>query len=94
MTVLYLFIHKVVLCAPQKIAYCKYDGLMNSTQNNLFKMVNVTGVASILGVKVWTIRQWVSMRKIPFYRVGRLVRFKVSELERWVDANKVNEKVA
>jgi excisionase family DNA binding protein len=66
---------------------------MSTMENNLFEMVNVIEAASILGVKAWTIRQWVSMRKIPFYRVGRLVRFKVSELERWVDANKVDEKV-
>jgi excisionase family DNA binding protein len=67
---------------------------MSTTENNLFKMVNVIEAASILGVKAWTIRQRVSRRKIPFYRVGRLVRFKVSEFERWVDANKVDEKVA
>jgi excisionase family DNA binding protein len=52
-------------------------------------MVNITEAASILGVKVWTLRQWVSMQKIPFYRIGRLVRFKVSDLLEFIEAGKV-----
>jgi len=53
------------------------------------QMVNAVEAAKVLGVSVWTIRQWTSMRKLPFHKIGRLTRFKMSDLEAFIEAGKV-----
>ncbi len=40
--------------------------------------------AAHLGVAPSTIKWWVHYRRIPFHKVGRLVRFRISELDDWV----------
>jgi excisionase family DNA binding protein len=35
-------------------------------------------------VKVATLRKYVARREIPFVKVGRLVRFRPSEIETWI----------
>lgn len=39
------------------------------------------------GVKPWTIRAWVSRRKIPFTKVGRLTRYPESRINDWIREN-------
>jgi excisionase family DNA binding protein len=39
------------------------------------------------GVKPWTIRCWVSQRKIPYTKVGRLTRFPESQINDWIRIN-------
>ena len=41
--------------------------------------------ARYLNCSEGTLRQWVSKRRIPFVRVGRLVRFRREDLDRWMD---------
>ncbi len=41
------------------------------------------------GVKPWTIRAWVSQRKIPYTKVGRLTRFPEALINEWVRGNTV-----
>ena len=41
------------------------------------------------GVKPWTVRMWVSQRKIPFTKVGRLTRFPEARIDRWISENTV-----
>lgn len=41
------------------------------------------------GVKQWTIRCWVSQKKIPYTKVGRLTRFPESRINQWIDSNTV-----
>jgi excisionase family DNA binding protein len=35
-------------------------------------------------IKVATLRKYVARREIPFVKVGRLVRFRPSEIENWI----------
>ena len=46
--------------------------------------MSIKDVASLLRVQESTLRAWVFQRRIPFVRLGRLVRFRQSEIERWV----------
>ena len=39
------------------------------------------------GVKPWTIRCWVSQRKIPYTKVGRLTRFPETQINAWIMSN-------
>lgn len=50
------------------------------------QMIGVSQVAEILGVKEHTIRQWVHQKKLPFYKIGRLVKFRESDIEEWIKA--------
>lgn len=36
------------------------------------------------GVKPWTVRAWVSQRRIPFTKVGRLTRFPERGIDLWI----------
>jgi excisionase family DNA binding protein len=53
------------------------------------QMLSAAEAAKVLGVSPWTIRQWSSMRKLPHYKVGRLTKFKMSELVAFIEAGKV-----
>lgn len=41
------------------------------------------------GVKPWTIRSWVSQRRIPYTKVGRLTRFPEEYIDAWIRSNTV-----
>ncbi len=40
--------------------------------------------ASYLGIRIGTLRNWVSARYVPFARRGRVVRFHREKLDRWL----------
>jgi len=46
-------------------------------------------VARILGYSVPTIRKWVEHRKIPFYKIKNLVKFKASEVVAFMEKHRV-----
>lgn len=52
--------------------------------------LNVTQAAALLGVSVDTIYSWTMKKTVPFYKLGRLVRFKRSELITHIETLKVN----
>jgi excisionase family DNA binding protein len=45
-------------------------------------------LSQYLGIKTSTLYAMVGERKIPHYKVGRLVRFKRSEIELWMEGNR------
>jgi excisionase family DNA binding protein len=47
------------------------------------KLLDVDEAASLLNAKAGTLYSWVSKRKIPFRKVGSLVRFDRAELMAW-----------
>ena len=46
--------------------------------------VKVEEIAAHLGVSKDTIYRWIDERDLPAHKVGRLYRFKVSEIDSWV----------
>ena len=54
--------------------------------------MNIQDAADALGIKKSTLYQWVSMHKIPYYKIGRLVKFSPSKLEAWVKKREVLKK--
>jgi excisionase family DNA binding protein len=46
--------------------------------------VSVEQVASHLNVKALTIYKWLERKDMPAHKVGRLWRFKISEIDAWV----------
>lgn len=53
------------------------------------EFVSAEKLSEIFGIKEKTFYMWARSRKIPSYKVGRLVRFKVEEVRAWVERGKV-----
>lgn len=46
--------------------------------------VSLEAVAAHLGVSKDTIYRWISDKKIPCHKLGKLWKFKLSEVDEWV----------
>lgn len=53
----------------------------------MVKMLSPEQVSNMLEVKVSTIYQWTHQRFIPHIKIGRFVRFKEDEIEKWLAEN-------
>lgn len=53
-------------------------------------LIGVEQLADELGVSVRYVRRIVAERRISYVKVGHLVRFQRDEVERWVEANRVD----
>lgn len=51
------------------------------------KLLSVTEAADFLGIKKSTLYEWIIQKKVPHYKVGRLVKFKREDLEAWLKKN-------
>jgi excisionase family DNA binding protein len=54
-------------------------------------LINITELGRLTSIKVATLRKYVAKRKIPFVKVGRLVRFRPSEIDVWIASRTVAE---
>lgn len=54
------------------------------------KYINIEEAANFLGIKVVTLRNWLRNEKctIPAHKIGKLWRFKCSELDEWVKSGR------
>ena len=66
---------------------------MNNNDKNmeLEKWVNLEDIADYLSVSKDTIRAWIKDEKIPFYKAGKLYKFKISEIDDYVRNGKITE---
>lgn len=53
-------------------------------------LISFKEAADLLGVAPITIRKWTSDKLIPFYKLGRSVRFSKTELMEWVRSKHVD----
>jgi excisionase family DNA binding protein len=51
----------------------------------LQEFLNIRAMASYLDLKRSTLYTLVEEKKIPHYRIGRQIRFKLSEIEKWLE---------
>lgn len=58
------------------------------------RWVSLEEIAKYLGVSKDTIYLWISNKELPAYKIGRLWKFKTSEIDEWVKSGKAadNEK--
>lgn len=51
--------------------------------------------SKFLGVKENTLAVWATNKRynLPFYKVGRLVKYKISDLEKFINFNKQNDEL-
>jgi excisionase family DNA binding protein len=51
------------------------------------KLLKTDEAAELLGIRPWTLRGWVSEGRVPYVKLGRLVRFDDKRLEEWIAMN-------
>ena len=58
---------------------------------NVEKWVNLEDVAEHLSISRDTVRTWIKEGKLPVYRAGKMYKFKISEVDEWVRAGRIQE---
>lgn len=56
--------------------------------NQIDNYINLKEIASYLGVKPSTVRTWIKTKDLPAHRVGKLWKFKRTEIDEWIDSGK------
>jgi len=56
--------------------------------NDIERWYSLEEISIHLGVSKDTIRTWIKKGTIPHYKVGRLYKFKVSEVDNWIESGK------
>jgi excisionase family DNA binding protein len=49
------------------------------------RLLNIRDASVYLGISVNTLRCWCSRKTIPYVKLGRMVRFNISELDQWIE---------
>ena len=66
---------------------------INYTNDATEKWVHIEDVAEHLNISLDTARAWLRDGKLPAYKVGKRYKFKLSEIDAWVMAEKMAENV-
>jgi excisionase family DNA binding protein len=61
-------------------------------KGNIEKWATLKEVQAYLGIGRETVLQWIAKRNMPAYKVGRLWKFKISEIDEWVRYGGVDER--
>ncbi len=51
------------------------------------EILTIDEIAARLKVSPWTIRAWRSMGYIPYFKLRGVIRFRMSEIEKWLRRN-------
>ena len=52
------------------------------------RWVSIDEISEHLGVKKDTIYKWVAKKRMPDHKVGRILKFQIKEVEKWVRTGK------
>lgn len=53
------------------------------------QLIDIAGLAERLGVGERFVRRLVDERRVPFFKIGRHVRFRLQDVEAWICASRV-----
>ena len=62
---------------------------MNQAEIILPRLVDIRVVANYIDVSIDTVYTMVSQRRIPFVKVGRLLKFDLKAIDAWIARNSV-----
>lgn len=60
--------------------------------NNIERWCSLKEIMEYLGVSRDTVMKWIEQKNMPAAKIGRLWKFKISEVDAWVKANGAAEK--
>ena len=61
--------------------------MIQSKPDKISELMNIEQLADRLGITVRHVRRLVAERRLPYYKVGRLVRFSATEIEEWLQSH-------
>ena len=53
---------------------------------------SVTEMAEYLGIKKDTLYKWIKRKDIPVHKVGKLWKFKITEVDSWIKEGKAGDR--
>ncbi|CUN35538.1 helix-turn-helix domain-containing protein [Dorea longicatena] len=56
--------------------------------NKIDNYIGLEETANYLGVRPATVRNWIKTKDLPAHRIGKLWKFKRTEIDEWVDSGK------
>lgn len=62
--------------------------IMEPNKTETERWLSVEEIASHIGCSKDTIRAWIKKETIPYHKVGRQFKFKISEVDRWIESGK------
>lgn len=54
------------------------------------KLLTINEASEMLGVKRSTLYSWIHQDKIPHIKIGKLVKFKIDQIEAFIESNTIN----
>lgn len=57
-------------------------------EHEVEKWVSLEEVADHIGLSKDTIRNYIKRDQIPFYRIGKQYKFKISEIDTWIESGR------
>jgi excisionase family DNA binding protein len=65
---------------------------MDGKYSKVMKLLDVSQLSEMLNVKKKTIYDWVHKNKIPYLKLGNLVRFNPNDIDQWLKSKKHKKK--
>ena len=50
------------------------------------RLINVSELSELTGLSIHTLYNWVSQKRIPFVKAGRLTKFDIRVIEKWIES--------
>jgi excisionase family DNA binding protein len=66
------------------------SSMPDSTNASSKELVSIRTLCGMLDMKERTIREKVATRKIPYYKLGKLIRFDIGEIRGWYRSSRVD----
>lgn len=60
----------------------------NTSIDDSRRLLSIGQLSQQLGVSVKTLYGWVCLRQIPYVKMGRLLKFDASDIEKWIETKK------
>lgn len=57
-------------------------------EREIEKWVGLEEIADHMGISKDTIRNYIKKEQIPYYRIGKQYKFKISEIDAWIESGK------
>ena len=54
------------------------------------RYVDIRFLTQYLSIKEPTIRDWIRFKKIPFFRIGKCIRFDLTKIDDWLKEKEVD----
>ena len=55
------------------------------------RYLGIKEMAEYIGIQEGTLRVWTCHKKIPYVKIGRLVKFDLREIENWLKEKRIRE---